>query len=530
MLKVLLVDDEPGAIKSLKYLIDWEEHGFTVAGEAENAEEALEELRRMRYSIMITDIRMPGMNGLDLIENIRTFSKLRTIVVSGYNEFFYVKKCLDLRVEDYLLKPVAEDDLLRLLKQVKQAAEAESKLDKKMYLSIPALKNQRVKLWTEGLLTPREIQEMYQLFDLDMERHVAYGCFAVEMDFFEAMDSSLTTVEIQTKCFAVKNVLEEVLGVNGFLLEESVERLGVIYSWEDAEVGQEQMEALARKMCDAITHYTKGSITIGVGGIVALASDVAESYALAKKMLDRKFLMGHHSILASDSHFLSGTDRNDGMNQMVDQVIKAVKFQDRADLTRTLQNQLNGFRQLKVAKSTVQSICLELLVCLFQCLREMGYDVEFLFRSSMEDYKMIINSKTIESLFDFIQSKCTTVIDHMAAMNSTEMNNPVASVKKIVAEHFAEHLNLKSIAMQIHINPAYLGQMFRMAEGISFNDYLLKVRIEASKTLLKYSDKKVYEIAFEVGYKEIDWFYKKFKEFTGISASEFRKQYKANRV
>jgi two-component system response regulator YesN len=121
--KVLLVDDEPGALKSVKYLVDWEQTGFVIAGEASNGKQALDLLREQSFALVITDIRMPVMDGIALIAAIREFSDIAVAIMSGYEDFGNAKAAMKYGVKDYLLKPAESEELEQLLRQVRQELE-----------------------------------------------------------------------------------------------------------------------------------------------------------------------------------------------------------------------------------------------------------------------------------------------------------------------------------------------------------------------------------------------------------------------
>ncbi|UVI27368.1 response regulator transcription factor [Paenibacillus spongiae] len=525
MLKVLLVDDEPGALKSMKYLVDWEQYGFQIAGEARSGKQALDLLERNDYSLLVTDIRMPGIDGLELICKLREFSQIPVIVMSGYEEFGYVKECMKRGVKDYLLKPVGEEDLSRLLTTVKSEFASQQLLDMQLYLGIPAMRDQLLKKWVRGVVKEEEAAEQFELLKIKVMTGDSYCCLFVEMEFLETGDSFWTDAEIQIKRFAVRNVMEDVIAGSGYMFEESFERYGVLLhpqgSGEDDDSSEEAMR-ICERIRDCVAKYAKVAVTIGLGEVVCSPREIVRSCYTADQMLDRKFLVGSEAIITPN-----GLEATDGWSaleeiQHVQYVVEAVKELDRERVSRQLAGRMHDYAKQHTPKSIVKSMVLELVVNLFRLVRELGIPYESIFNLNLNDYGTIMEAKKMEKLFEFAENKCMQTIEQLERSMPPQPANTVQLVKRIVESEYGTNISLRSIASQVYMNAAYLGQLFKAEEGISFNDHLLRVRMERAKELLLATELKAYEVAQAVGYRELDWFYKRFKEYTGMSTSEFR--------
>lgn len=408
MLDVLIADDEPAALRSLRHLIPWEEYGFRIGGEASNGEEALAKFREGSYELVISDIRMPRMDGLRLIEAIRERSDVAIILLSGYGEFEYARRAIQLGVNDYLLKPVNSDELRGKLLAAKSLIESKKRESRLWHRGIPLVREQLVRRWARGLsVDPAAFDE----FKLSVGDAAAPFCvFILELSDLLSTGGK-SRADIQLRRFAVRNVAEELFGGQGLLFEESVDRFGVVYRPSERELGAEALAAQARLLRNQVAAYARADIAVSVGPVVKTFSEVPGSYEAALEVLNKK------GMIASE---------------------EPVWLADNARMSRD------------------------------------------------SHYRL------------------------------------VEEAKQIVKERFATNLELKQIAAELYANANQLGQLFRGYAGMSFKDYLLKTRLDAAKDLLAYTDKKVYEIAEEVGFKEIDWFYKKFKLHTGRSANEFR--------
>ncbi|GAB6991744.1 response regulator transcription factor [Paenibacillus pini] len=519
---VLLVDDESGAIDAIKYALDWEQYGFAITGEASNGRQALELLREHRFSLMITDIRMPGINGLELLVEIRKFTNIPVIIMSGYQEIDYLKTCLKYGVKDYLLKPVEEEDLSKLLVNIRNEITHENMLNRQLHYGIPAITDQLMKKWTQGLLREEEVNDRFSLFGIDIQDCAQICCLIIEFDFMEDTKFDQTNFEIQTKRFAARNVIEELMDGHGHLFEISDERFGVVLFhtsevWHDTDIFGKAEEIMM-----FIEKCVKVPITIGIGSIVNSLHDAPKSYAVAEKILERRFFLGSKTILSA-TQFPDDPEKLKPLEtQGVLSIIDSVKEQNKDALSFNIKKQKEQFLNAETPKSLVQSTVVEILVQLLRVVQERGGDDDQIFELDLGNYKNFLQYKELDLLFKHVEDKCLVVIQFLSQQKPSQPVKMVLTVKQIVEKQFGSNLSLKQIAEQVHLHPVYLGKLFKAEEGISFNDYLLKIRMEKAKELLLYTDKKVYEIAQEVGYQELDWFYKKFKEYTGVSTSEYR--------
>ncbi|MDQ8738998.1 response regulator [Paenibacillus sp. LHD-38] len=523
MLNVLVVDDEPGALKAMKYLLNWERFGFAVTGEATSGKMALQMLEQERYDLLITDIRMPGISGLELISRVREKSKLPIVVVSGFEDFTYLKECMKYGVKDYLLKPVIESDAEKLLISIKNDIDQERMLNKKLDMSAPAARDHMLKQWTHGNMKESELSERLPLWGLTVTAFRSYCCLVVEMDFQETMDAFMTEADIKTKRFAVRNVMEELLARRGYLFEESPERYGIVLCEDKESMKETELIELATMLQDNALHYTKTQVAIGIGEPVSGMSDVNLSFRSAKRMLDRKFFLGSQSIISNYTfarryHPTLETNADD-LQSLLEVILQGDKQRAAALLSR----QRDRFMACDASKVEVQTMVMDLFAGLIRYMSENVSGQGRITAPSAEDYLRIAEAGTIQKLFEFASHKCMQVIDIIEqSKRANQLPNTVERVKQIVASDYGSNISLKSIAEQVHMSPVYLGQLFKASEDVSFNDYLMGFRMEKAKELLTNTDRKVYTIAYDVGYRQLDWFYKKFKAYTGFSASEYR--------
>lgn len=571
MYSVLIVDDEPLARQSLRYLIDWKTLGYQIAAEAADGAEALAVMKSQPISLVLTDIRMPVMNGLAFVERLREFSDAAVVILSGYDDFEYARQGMKMGVKDYLLKPVDEDDLEALLRRVSAELAARSRLDRRQHLGESMQREQLLRRWTLGQAGMDELEALRDLLPWQ-DREGLYACLLIEMDFVYGGGAALTERDIALKRFAVQNIAEEVCMGTGSLFEVSEDRYGIVLridgrpedegdearqagesgetdptKGEEARVtgaiaepdriaeaerieGADRIaEALAVRIAESVALYAKEAVTVGVGHAVTQPLRAAESFAAAEEALAAKFLQGGGAVLRrleppADGGNADGRPAEPvkAFMALLERVLAAVRSQDRAATEQALAGLRQALPHSGMSAGAMRTAILYALVQLFQLLKEQGADTTLLFAREIGDYGRVMASKTADELLRFAEGKYIGVLEQLARMRAVKPNRVIAEATAMIDAHYGENLSLRSIADRVFLNPNHLGKLFKSVTGLSFNDYLLQVRMGHAKRMLRETDLKVYEIASSVGYTELDWFYKRFKAFTGVSAGEYR--------
>ncbi|HZG58665.1 response regulator transcription factor [Paenibacillus sp.] len=517
---VLIVDDEPMARSYLKHLTDWSAFGFRIRDEAANGEQALQLAKSHYYSLILTDVRMPVMNGLEFIAELRRCSDTAVVIVSGYEDFEYARQGLQLGVQNYLLKPVVEDDLIDMLQKIRSEIEQKRLTHKRLHLGMSALRDQFLRRWAHGQAGTKEFLEQRHLLHLDKPCE-GYYCLLIEMDFFQNLHEHCTDREIELKRFAIRNILEEVCRDAGFVFEESEERYGFIGFGSGGDLASDAIYRLAETIAGSVRKYTKDTVSIGLGENAPTVEAVASSFKRAEKALDEKFLKGSDAILDLRRPDIEPVEQ-DMIETIESKVVDAIRSLDRERVTVTLRRLWEGFAEANLQQNKVKPIVLEILVTLFRTVKETGGNHSDLFNYQLGDYEYIMKAKTIQELHRFAEKRCIDVLELLQRMEELQPSQLIQTILKLIDEQYDTNISLRSVAQQVYMNSVYLGQLFKNEVQCTFNDYLLKVRMEKAKELLLQTDMKVYEIAQKVGYRELDWFYKRFKTYTGYSAGEYR--------
>ncbi|AEF25654.1 response regulator [Streptococcus parauberis] len=485
MYHVLLVDDEYMILQGLKMLIDWEHLGFQVVATAKSANQALRLLDQEHIDVLISDVNMPEMSGLDLIEKAKEINpQIQTMIISGYQEFDYVKKAMELEAKAYLLKPIDKHELEEKMRLFKN------------YLENITEKNNQVKVYHDHLIQSWLNDELNEndflslVSDLSLEASATYcvlflqGEFGQEIPkFFESANQLLFLLRGEDKQELVAIVTGDRLSIKNFTQE------------------------VRRRISGQ-------SLQLVMGEIVSDWENVYESYNQVKRTLffNQQIEEGtiqveqKVGILESELEFFSFN--------------KALMIGDKPTIISKLDSIFKEMQELHFSPEDVKHVAFLLFSDIYRQfpILEAGL------------YQNIL--KTIHSglTIDVIKNELITLLEVASQKKSPSQrySDLVMETIACIEQDYEQDLSLKLVSEKLHINSVYLGQCFKNETERSFAQYLNQVRIQKAQQMLLYSNKTINEIAFATGYNTNHYFIKMFKKLNGLSPKEFRDQYKDN--
>lgn len=523
MLKVLLVDDEPFILEGMSVIIDWKKEGFQIAGKVSNAFEALEVLQREEIDLVIADIKMPGMTGLELVQKVygEKLSEAYFVMLSGYNDFEYVRTALQNECLDYMLKPIAEDELLKTLERVRQFHEASSK--KRMESSI-----MEREVFAKNMISI--CRGRYSIDNVDyVKRYLKEGMGYRYISV--ALDESSETIkhlgggkkrqlqkELYQNCLLLFPGKEYLCMFDVSLREKSYD-IGIIHV-EDTE--DRQGEDSGQKYLNYLKKELRASVDFPV--VIIAGSSVEKIEEISDSC---KSVLMAYSFRNFDLRENPDQNQTDKLvnKQLIDTLVRAVKVNDKESIENTCKE---IFEQMRHEKQNARIIEMGINYLMFELLHlasEQDGNI------NQREVFQLINEKAFEQIdVDGGEKNMTGLLleygDYLAQLHGNQSRGILSRVEADMRENYKENLTLKDLGKKYYVNAAYLGQSFKKQYGESFKDYLNRIRIEAAVELLMYSDKKIYEIAEEVGYKDMDYFINKFIVLKGCTPAKFRKQMK----
>ena len=526
MLKVLLVDDEPFIIQGLKVLIDWEQEGFMIAGTASNGKEAYDFLQKEEVDLIIADIQMPVMTGLELQETIRkeNLSNAYFVILSGYADFEYARRALQNECTDYILKPVDREMLLKLLNRVSAMRDEDDRMKQRNRRMERAYLARQLISLIKGKYDDSNLK--YVISQIRCREGVRY----VEIQMAESgMDEEVTDQDMREfqkalyECcvaFLKEHASNCVFDVSA---DEKIYDVGVIlFDYMSDEMKKGEKEYL-NDLLDYLNGNLPRAVTMLVGKRVQDISNIARSYGNACML--RSF-QGFRS--KKDIYFYEEEVQvsNDGMvlcKKSLDHLLKVVEQNNHMEIRSAVDQFYEEMGRRGVHGEAMTLNINYLLFQLIHLASEQDDEV------NQEEILRLISESSFEtgtirgSKAHLMRFACEYG-DYLSQLRKNVSRGVLGKVEKEIRENYADNLTLKGLSEKYYVNSAYLGQLFRKKYGQSFKDYLNNYRMDRAADILLHSDKKIILVAEEVGYHDLDYFVNRFIQVKGCTPAKFRKQ------
>lgn len=507
MLRVLIVDDEQFVREGLKIVIDWEKYGFTVCGEGEDGIDGFEKAIELKPDLILADIRMPGLSGIEMTEKLNEGGFTgKIIILTGYSDFKNAQSAINLGVKSYLLKPIDEDELIESIEKVKQEILHEKKVEKYIEESKSEIYQNIVKKIINGNFDINKIEKDIELYGLEINHQL---CRIAIIDFY-CKDKTLRYRELlreSINSFISKSTNQEVLTID--------EKLVVMF------VGKTLREIadILSKLKEVVKNTFDCNLFIGVGREVENIYEINCSYKDAKEIIKKKFIYEELYIKFYDEINPQTLSNYDGILN-VKKLYTAIEIDDVEQIKLIMNTTKNVLMASELLPENIKGLFINWLIELNGLLLENYSEFKDIIPSKDEVMNNIYSAGNLTYLVEYMIKECSTI---SASIASSSSDNIMKRVISYIEKNYYQDIKLELLAQIFKYNSAYLGRAFKSYTNESFNVYLDKVRIEHAKSLLLNSELKVYEISEKVGYNNIDYFYSKFKKYVGVSTKEFKK-------
>lgn len=532
-IRILIVDDDTIVRVGLKSLIDWEGNGFLLVGEAKDGRQALALTEQRHPDIIITDIKMPDMDGIGLLEELsrRKFDG-RVLVLSGYDDFDLVKRAIKLGAEDYLLKlNLDPEELMRCLREIaakglNQGAPSGSALateQSRALLRQNFLRDVVSNFYTDEAQLHRSMDEVGIRLD-----HSPVYCFTLKVGELHRFEDT-TAEEFQTLRFSVMNIAEEIVG-SDFWAHSFAGKTGEFHALACSRerYPEEQCDGLARKAAvrlkSMLYEYLNISCVIGLGRGLAEIPGIQTAYRESIEALSYRFYIDHDSVIMwsdrlpeirNETYSLSGAR---GMLQ------DGLMLSDADKLARMFRQLTDDLRVLNLSRDVVCSIALELFYMLQEYFERNGLPIQGVLVHSYRNYQQLVGLESLRQMLDWLHLLHGDLTAFVCREREIGHSTAVAEVQALIAARYRENLPLQQAAELVRLSPTYLSTLLKKHTGCSYIELLTRCRIEQAMLLLRTTNEKVYEIGYRVGYEDKYYFNRIFKRMTGMSPGEYRNQ------
>ena len=535
MPKILIVDDESIFRKGLRKMITSLDENWEIVGEASDGYDALDKLEEFSPEVLLTDIRMPRMDGIQLQQLASgRYKDLMTVVVSGYDEFAYVQQSMRQGARDYITKPVEREELGRVLEKLK--LEIGKRLVKPepetAWGTQPTVRRHVTEHLVESLLKGKMNEsEIKLLSEMGISfEHPYFVCMVIKLDKhsvekerYQRSDASLFQLYIQQ--FVQEMIDRHAQGLSFVLSDTEVIALLNVAEPRQSLASPGSLGDMIRRQIRALSNMT---VTIGISSSVEGLQGIPKAYNEAEIALLYRLIVGGDNLLeyaamTGNPHLGSGPKKWSW--EMLEKSIVEGKQESISRMVEQLIDELCSSAQSP--ESIHQQIC-KLLLYYYELSEELGVTERWL--GTKDIRKVLFEICALSSrqeLIEQCQGLLSSLTEGISKSREQKDRDPIASAQRYIELHYQQPLTLKDVADEVFLNPAYFSNLFKQRTGVTFIEHLTHIRIEEAKKKLAFTNEKIGVIAEETGFANVRHFNRVFRSLSGQSPKEYRDSLRA---
>lgn len=530
MLKVIIADDEKTTRESLKEYIKWEAHGIDNVRTAKDGLDALDLANRDKPDILITDVRMPKMDGISLATKIRElFPDCRIIFISGYSDKEYLKSAIHLKAVSYIEKPI---DLQEVESVVGQAARAYMEDDHRRIVteqlknnvdqSIPYIRQEIVLDMIKGITGSNALTGRFNSLSQTIADNSPFMTAGIKLNWKPGVDDKIKS-----------NIKHRILEMfcDPQLFDQSSIMAGI--SPEDILVlvisGQAaknlNSSGLILSILENLNTLSNDdlSVSIGTGPVVRDLSDLPSSYAQATKALSRQFYSGSNKIYDYSSNMGQHFNPDKNLYSDFQSFLKKDDIEGAIAFIKNLSHSIRMAADHEI--DHIKNIYFNLLILIYEAARDRNLIDPVDESEKSYIWQEIIDIQSLSECSDYIISNLSAVFSKFD--NKDNVSRKEYEITKYINECFGnKDFSIQMIADKVHFSQTYLCSFFKKSTGKTLNEYITDVRIEKARKLLQDGNIKLYEVALRIGFTDSNYFSTLFKKIVGCSPSEYREKFR----
>lgn len=535
-IKVFLVEDEMVIRRGIKNSIDWEKEGYIFCGEASDGELAYPMIIKEKPDILITDIRMPFMDGLELCKLVKKeLPNIKILVLSGYDEFDYAKEAIRLGVTEYLLKPISSGKLLEALNGVSESIRREKEdkdlVRKYMEEMRENTEHEKQKFFEQmiaGNLSMADALETGKKYEMNLSA----GMYNLLLFRFTLGEENRKSGELLGEAeYAIEKLTERLEYV--FEFQRGVEGWAFLLMADNEEQMSERVKELSKDLEEIMKNYSTIAYFGGIGQPVARLRELEESFREAERALAARFTMELNRIISvEDIRMAQNVDTLDDIEITSFGEIEKTRTMLEKFLNNGAEDEIDEFVDVyinELPEENLKSVLMRQYIIMDAYIVMMSFcekieGIEGEMQAQSEELKNSMKtSQTLEEIKNYIRMLLKKIIGVRDTISGRRYSDIIEIAKdQIRKTYMSDEISLNTIAAEVGMSPSYFSSIFSKEMGKTFVEYLTEIRMDRAKELLMCSSMKTSEIGYEVGYKDPHYFSYIFKKTQNCTPKEFR--------
>ncbi|ROR31705.1 two-component system response regulator YesN [Mobilisporobacter senegalensis] len=531
--RIMLVDDEEEVRTSIIKKVEWEKIGFQIIGDAENGREALEMAALLEPDVVITDIKMPFMDGLTLGEKLREIlPSVKIVIFSGFDDFEFAKQAIKLNVVEYVLKPVNVEELTGILLKLKRNIDEEIKqktdieiLRRHYVNSLPVIRER----YLTGLLNRNITGKHYKEPSGSYKSKLDEGnLWAVSLLYIEAIEANEKKDDFpflnerELIPFSIKQLADEKLenySIESFFISD---KLAIIAAFRSGDEIDGYIDAL-NDICKESKRIIDLNVTAGIGALSDNLLNLSISYEGAENALDYKMILGTGKAIYINDVEPDQVIQLQFDDQSERELLAVIKFGSEDEIKKMIDCLIGRFENVTLPFKQYQVYLLGIVSSIMKVVQGYELDMDNIFGSEIDYFDRLAAFQSADEIKQWFTTICINLSSYINKERTSTTKQIVKEAKQYILENYEDPLlSVETICEHLHISTAYFSTLFKKETGQSYVAYLTKVRLEKAVELLNTTDYKTYIISNKVGYAEPNYFSYVFKKQFGVSPSKFR--------
>jgi two-component system response regulator YesN len=530
--RLIIVDDDEVICSGLRYGIKWEENGVAVVGTAYDGEAALELIKKEMPDIVLVDINLPFLDGLELSSILRQeYPEIKIILLTAYAEFNFAKKAVKLQVFDYITKPFDNQKVLEAVCNAKENVIKEREIKDKIKEGLPLIKEKYLcKLLIRSIPQEKET-EIRQFIGLPNETYFGVAILSIRSYYLNSTANNISEINamiinnefIKQKIFLSVQELLDDSKVISFNCGEN-EIVMIFKDFAVKESCEQYLDKTVSQIKTGINTYDEYFLTIALGTVNWGFHSIAKSYEEAKMAMEHCWHFENRSIIRFSDIDTCQNKIDLNTNEKQKEIINSVKLGQSVEVSLKVDNLFQVLRTAKnLSFAYVQMVAVEIVVLAYKAMDEVEYREYKLTHLSNEVIPQVIRLGNLNEIAKWVKEKLLELTEILSQKRRSGAEKTIDKAVMYLEDNFVNpDLTLDDVAGFVHISPTYFSTLFRQIKDVNFSDYLETLRIDKAIELFNTTELKIYEVAYRVGYNSPQYFSICFKKITGNTPSEFK--------